>query len=264
MSKGIIEGTAEEVYLVKLLNSNKEHPIWTTMGLKEAQNCYAIHVIRHAWSELLGRSIKPKSDVYITSGMVDFDYLLSKGYFLDENDIDILNLQKLDYSGISVKRVDSHSYQILKTSPSTFEDFFESPRELGAGVSIYCKNIAEIYKNEAVLRGWGVTDSSFIKYFSKHFVDASFMFDDSSPQKQIITANKIKTFSINQLHDIITSNQEISGRVFYGAGLYDEPYVAHWLFEKGEFRKNCEMPFTVTTGSGRSRGDFTVVIKPRK
>lgn len=263
MNKGTAEGSIEEIRLVKLLNSNKEHTIWSIIGLNDSRDCYAIHVTRSVKSNLLKRTIKPKSDVYIAKGVVDKKYLLSNDYYLNEDDVVKINLEKLGHTGISVKRIDSHRYQILKTSPSTFEKFFDSPRELGAGVSIYCRDVTEIYKNEAVLKGWGVSIDSFVSYFSKYIEGVSAMFDTSTPQEQILIASTIKTFSNKRMHDIISSDKQILGRVFCGIGLYEEPYVAYWLYEKGEFRKNKEMPFTVTTGSGRSRGDFTVVIKPR-
>ena len=62
---------------------------------------------------------------------------------------------------------------------------------------------------------------------------------------------------------MIEASSVISDYVFTGKGLYPEPYPATWIFEAGEFRKNGPMEFAVTTGSGRSRGDYTVVIKPR-
>ena len=261
MNKGTNEGTIEEQNLVKLLNRDKNHPIWSKIGLSGRSDCYAIHVIKNVYSELLGRSIKPKSDVYVAKGIIEQDYLIQKDYLLDEDDMDRLCLLALENTGISVKRIDSSRYQILKTSPSTFEKMIGS-LELAAGASIFCRNASEIYKNGAVIKGWGVTIESFIRYFSQYIGDVNKLFDDSYPQYQILTAIKVKTLSNNMIHKIITSDRIVSGRVFSGAGLYKEPYVAHWLYEKGEFRENKEMPFTVTTGSGRSHGDFTIVIKP--
>ena len=261
MNKGTSEGTVEETNLVKLLNKDKKHLTWSGMGLGECHDCYAIYVIKNAYSEFLGRSIKPKSDVYIAKGHVDEAYLINRDYLLDENDLERFNLIGIDNTGISVKRIDSKRYQILKTSPSTFEKMIGS-LELAAGASLFCRNESELYKNYKVIKGWGVTVERFIKYFSQYISEINELFDDSRPQNQILVSVKVKSFSNNMIHNIITTDQIISGRVFSGTGLYKEPYVAHWLYEGGVFRENREMPFSVTTGSGRSHGDYTIVIKP--
>jgi hypothetical protein len=59
------------------------------------------------------------------------------------------------------------------------------------------------------------------------------------------------------------NKKSIANFIFFGKGNFQEPYTAPWLFEHGQFKKNYVMPFTVSTGSGRSRGKCTIVIKPK-
>lgn len=47
-----------------------------------------------------------------------------------------------------------------------------------------------------------------------------------------------------------------------GIGNFEEPYTAPWLIEDDSLKPNYEIPFNVTTGSGRSKGIFTIVLKP--
>ena len=51
--------------------------------------------------------------------------------------------------------------------------------------------------------------------------------------------------------------------IFMGDSLYDEPYNAKFLFSKGKIKTN-EAPetFSITTGSGRHKGKFSIVVKP--
>jgi hypothetical protein len=48
-----------------------------------------------------------------------------------------------------------------------------------------------------------------------------------------------------------------------GLGNFKEPFTAPWLYQSGIFRKNSAMPFTVSTGSGRNKGVFSIVLKPK-
>ena len=75
-------------------------------------------------------------------------------------------------------------------------------------------------------------------------------------------AKKIKDFSNNRISELIGENEDVSRFVFQGVGNFEEPFTAHFLYEHGELKSSCIIPFKVTTGSGRTRGDFTIVIKP--
>ena len=61
---------------------------------------------------------------------------------------------------------------------------------------------------------------------------------------------------------MILDNNLLSDFIFKGIGNFDEPYTATYLYEHGELKENYYIPFKITTGSGRSRGDYTIVLKP--
>ena len=123
--------------------------------------------------------------------------------------------------------------------------------ELGAGASIFCKRDEELTKNDFVLKGWKTDWHEFCSFFKIH----------NRPDKQIL--QKIKKESTKKIYKIIDNNKNVSDFVFRGIGNFDEPFTATWFYEKGTLKKAGKIPFTVTTGSGRSHGDFTIVVKPK-
>jgi hypothetical protein len=264
MNRGTKEGTAEEVLLVKELNQNKNHPIWKTLNFSSDKTLYAIHVIKHVHSDFFDRMTKPKADIYLAEGPeLGADVLSSQGFLLDENDLEPFKLKAVEKSGISVKLKDSIQFQILKTSPSSFQRIFGNSN-LAAGASIYCQKAEELAKNMDILEGWNSNKASFVEYFDSRISNVRSLFDASSPIfERLAIASEIKTLSNTAISNVINSDKKVADYVFTGIGLYPEPYPAHWLYEAGTFRKNGPMPFTVTTGSGRSRGDYTIVIKPK-
>lgn len=264
MSIGTREGTEEEILLVKKLNRDKNSELWKVFGyIKDRLKTFAVHVIHHQVSKITNRKVKPKADVFMASGDVPIDLLEEKGFYLCEDDIEKYNLSKIARSGISVKRKDSSSYQIHKFPPNTFQKIFGN-YELGAGMSIYCKKGEQLSKNDSVLKGWNTTWNEFERYFSS-IPDIEMLKESSvSSNVRLVIAKKVKNYSKTIIEDDISNNEDISNFIFKGIGTFEEPYSVHWLYEHGKLKNDTIIPFYVTTGSGRSRGDFTVVIKPKK
>ena len=50
---------------------------------------------------------------------------------------------------------------------------------------------------------------------------------------------------------------------FNGKDIYDEPYSAFFFMQNNIIKVLGYMPYSVTTGSGRSHGDYSIVLKPR-
>jgi len=263
MSIGTKEGTEEEIRLVKLLNSDKNHKFWDIMGYPyERSNIFAVRVTKEKYGKINECLVKTKADVIVCSGEVDEKYLISNDFYLEESDINRFGLVPIEGSGISVKRRDSTRYQILKMNPSTFEKIF-GDTELGAGASIYCSRKNDLDKNSAVLRGWKTNWKKFENYFS--FIPEIKKLSDTGEkaEKRLAVARKIKKWSNEKIFNTIEGNKDISDFVFCGKGNFNEPYTATWFYERGAMKKAGPVNFVVTTGSGRSRGDFTVVIKPK-
>jgi len=165
-NKGTIEGTIQEIDFVKMLNQKIDLSYWNILNL-DPNNHYAIRVITKKYGKLNESKVLPKADAFIAKGSIESDYLASKEYFLDENDVNKFNLEPITGSGISIKRSDSKQYQIMKMSPSTFQKLFGS-NILASGASIYCNKEVEFIKNNKLLEAWGVSNSEFIDYFNQH------------------------------------------------------------------------------------------------
>lgn len=257
-NKGTKEGTEQEVAFVKELNKKEDLSYWDTFNLDQ-NNHYAIRIISKKYGSLNEAKILPKADAFIAYGQVPLEYLKSKDYFLDEHDIKQFNLKPINASGISIKRVDSKQYQIMKMSPSTFKKLFGS-NILASGSSIYCNKEIEFIKNNNLLDAWGISENEFINYFNQVLNINLISVTDAKSKENL---KLIKKFSNEKISQIINSDKSISDFIFFGIGNFEEPFTAYWLFEHGEFTPNYIIPFTVTTGSGRSKGVYTLVLKPK-
>ena len=201
------------------------------------------------------KKIWPKADLFIIKADISNSELEEKDYYLCERDLRNIKYDLVPFSGISVKRRDSKQYQILKMGVSTFGKLF-SNTELGAGASIYCKNKDHLYKNDYVLKGWNSNWKKFDSFFSS-LVNQNIRLDSN-----IETFQKIKKISNKMIQLQIMKNRELSDFLFKGIGNFEEPFTATYLFENSILKTNYEIPFSITTGSGRSKGVFTLVLKP--
>ena len=88
---------------------------------------------------------------------------------------------------------------------------------------------------------------------------------DPDVRKEV--GEKVKRFSKEKVYGMITSNVDIIDHIFYGTNDFGEPYNATWLFTYGKLARMqsgvAPVPFRVDQGSGRTKGDYTVVIKPK-
>lgn len=263
MNKGTKEGTDEEIKFVRTLNKDKVNEIWSKLipSTDSSNDFYMIHVCGGQYGKINSEKIKPKADVYVAKGHIEEGYLKKKNYYLDEKDVDLLGLSKCDNTGISIKRTDSSQYQIMKISPNTFKKLFGS-FELGAGASIFCKRTDDLEKNGMVLKGWNTNWKEFEEYFNMIGDVVSLKDPSKSSEVRLKIAKKVKDKAAQTIKDKIDRNKWLSDFVFKGVGNFDEPYTIHWIYVHGIFKQAGPEPFKVTTGSGRTHGDFTIVIKP--
>ncbi len=255
INKGTIEGVQEEIWFTALLNRKTEAHYWNKLNLS-SKNHYAVRVITKKYGTINEAKIMCKADIFIASGYVPLNDLLSKEYYLDERDLSDYNLKPIEKTGISVKRRDSNKFQIHKMVPNTFKKLFGSTI-LGAGSSIYCMREEELIKNSAVLEGWQTNWGEFSKFFS------SLIEESVSHESDIETFKKIKTISNKLIKEKIQNDKSLSDFIFKGKGNFEEPFTAEYLLEHNDFKKNYAIPFNITTGSGRSNGKYTIVLKPR-
>lgn len=245
-----ITGYNNEIEIV--IQFNKDKSFIENICPDDYENIFAIHVISKKYGKINGINISCKADFFLAKGNIPHDELLKRRFYLNENDLKSYNLEPIIESGVSVK-LDKSKYTIFKMGSTTFEKLFKS-NTLAAGASIYCTKDFE--KNESVLTGWNVSMEDFKSYYSDIINDCkNYLFD-----KDIL--NQIKKKSNQEIKNVIVSDNYLSDFIFKGIGNFEEPFTAHWLFENNELKKNYEIPFQITTGSSRSKGIFTIVLKP--
>lgn len=265
INRGTLDGEAQEIIWVKKYNKRTHSYIFDDY-IKSIRknyiesNIYMVHITENHYSTLSERKVMTRADIHsIYSDDPNIIKLLNANdhYLSDvslrENNIKFENIDK---SGISIKIIDSKSYQILKLTPNSFFSMFGN-YELGAGISLYVNKDNELPKNKNLLTGWQTSVETMIDYFTEITLrDKSFYLDKDK-------CSKIKRYSIDTLTKLIENDTSLKEKIFNGIGLYDEPYTAHYLLHNDIVRKLDYIPFSITTGSGRSRGDYTVVLKPK-
>ena len=251
-------GKLQEIEFVQELNRKEKLEYWETLSL-ESQTHYAIRVKYQKYGQVNQRKVWAKADAFIAKGSVPSNYLKLNHYFLDEDDVKKFQLKPIEHSGISIKQIDSTQYQIVKMAPSTFQKLFGS-NILATGASVYYKKKNKLALNESILNAWGVSLEGFFNYYSKALNLPINSVTHSNCQKCL---KKIKRYANKEISKIIKEKKEIAEFIFFGIGNFKEPFTAPWLFEHGELKSNYLIPFSVSTGSGRSRGKCTIVIKPK-
>lgn len=258
MYKGTYDGDKDEIRFVAEFNSNKSKFNSYLSQFFTYENLWMIRVTTKQFSQLSGRKVFTRSDCYLASIPSDVtDILEENDYLLSE---DILDKRKIDYkkipqSGISVKMTTSSSFQILKTGPNSFKNLFGS-FELGAGASLFCLRDSELDKNPDLILGWNST----IDRMTSHFQQFTKNTKDFYLNQDI--CKSIKKHSCNEIQRMIDESVDLQQKIFNGIGLYEEPYTAFYFYHGNDIKTLTTIPFNVTTGSGRSRGDYTIVLKP--
>lgn len=255
--KGTKNGTEKEVFFTKILNRKEDISYWKDLDISPKNN-FAVRIIKQKFGALNNGKIWPKADIFLATGLVEKKILIKKDYFLDEDDFLFFNLKPVLFSGISVKDPESDKYQITKISPNTFKKIFGN-NILASGASIYCSDPKELSKNTEVLKGWGIDKKDFLSFFNKKL---NLKLNDTISTGFLNDFKKIKKYSNESISDIILNNKKISDIIFFGVGNFEEPFTARWLYSQGILSKNKIPKFVITTGSGRSKGEFTIVLKP--
>ena len=252
-------GKLQEIEFVKMLNQKEQLSYWGQLNIED-EGHFAIRVKYQKFSKINQRKVWAKADAFIAKGAVPENYLRLNEYFLDEDDVKKFQLLPLSGTGISIKQINSTQYQIAKMSPSTFEKVFGS-NILAAGASLYYQKKKKLKFNTNILKRWKITEEAFFDYYSKTLSLHINSVTDSRCQKCL---KKIKRYANAEIAKKINEEKKISDYLFFGIGNFEEPFTAPWLFEHGSFKRNYLLAFSVTTGSGRSRGKCTIVLKPKK
>jgi hypothetical protein len=257
---GTLEGDREEYALVKRLNSNKKSAIWKQISeelkLESLDDVYAVKVLKLLPSEVSKSKVKPKADIYLVTANISQQQLLKCNYWLDEETISDNPYKRIDKSGISVKRPDSKHFNYMKFTINTFNKIFNNSY-LGAGICLYAEKNLNL--NEMIIEKWGLTITDFIQYFSDKFEEIRV--------EDIVTNNEIclqiKRYAIDAIKKVILEDDKIAEYIFKGIGAFEEPYTANFTYINGVIEKTDISPnFNISTGSGRHRGNITIIITP--
>lgn len=267
LNMGTHEGDSGEFNFTRELNRNKKTSNCNWKFLIEKleltgtlDNIYAVKVLNKVKSKLIGKKVLPKTDLYLIRADIDTQLLFLNNHLLDEHTISNIKYEVINGSGISVKRPDSTKYTIQKLSPSSFNALFKNTY-LAAGASLYC-NEKELEKNTDVLAGWGSTLKELIENIPN--MPVINILSSSIPiQERVQACQKIKTICNTQIKKIIVSQTSISDLIFKGKGNFNEPYIANFIYKNQKLQINEVTDFSVTTGSGRSHGNYTIEIKPK-
>ena len=258
MYKGTYDGDIDEIKFVAEFNSNKNKFKEYLSQFSQYQNLWMVRVTTKQLSQLSGKKVFTRSDCYLANIDSDLTKLLEEqDYYLSEDILDKRKIpyEKVPFSGISVKMTTSKNFQILKTGPNSFYILFKS-YELGAGASLFCMREIELEKNLELINGWKSSVERMTAYFENFTkCNPNFYLD------QEICKN-IKNYSCSEIKHMIEESTELQKKIFNGIGLYEEPYTAFYFYHGNDLSKLTTIPFNVTTGSGRSKGDYTIVLKP--
>ncbi len=257
---GTFQGNIEEYNLSKILNSNKTNQMWKILlpYEKDFSSYFIIKVSNKQYSELSKKYVLPKSDAYIVKGNFSNTFLLSKEFNIEEDDIKTFEYKIVSNSGISIKKKDSNTYTIQKLTRNSFLKLFsilDDANFIMASLLIY-SNPKETYKNTKILNDFGYTENTFFKK-CKNEMNIEYSKDD-----QTLFWNTIRQQGQKIVKKTIKENIEIWEKIFTGKGWFKDPYFSSFIYSHGKIQKCILTDFSITTGSGRSKGIYTIEIRP--
>lgn len=257
---GTSDGTWEEYELVSRLNRDKKvgNKLWSVLcdrlDIMNLDDVYAVRVSDTVYSKLSERKVLPKADVYLVRGKIAHQVLLANNYWLDEEALKGLSIKFIEHSGISCKRPTSKSFTYAKLTVQSFVKIFES-KEIGAGISLFVKE-DEVFNNKEVLKAWNVSETEIIDYFKSELKSCSETIENVECSKII------KKTAVARAEAMIRSQKNVSDALFYGIGVFEEPYTANFIYANGVINPTYVPKFSISTGSGRHKGNYTIIIKP--
>lgn len=268
MNRGTESGNIAEINFVKKFNKNTSNFKWylDSLNIVNISNVFMVRVTTKQFSKLSNQKVMTRADTYLIKSTDDKiqTVLIDNDYILDEDLIKInnINYNIIPFSGVSIKMSDSTKFQILKLTPDSFNHLF-GEFELGAGASIYCLKEEELIKNDSVFKGWKTSKEKVIQKYSNAIPTLERLNMKVSLSEQLNIYKQLKDFSNKRIANIINSNKKIQEIIFNGYHIYEEPYSASYFYKGNTLEKLDYIPFTITTGSGRSKGNFTIVLKPK-
>jgi hypothetical protein len=266
MSKHVLEGADAEKKFVHEMNKNKNDSRWKSLGFDDSINNYAIRVSSTKFSKIHNKKIPCKSDVFIAKSEKPVDK-----FDLTENDLETFGLEQIKETGISIKKENAKNIQWQKLGIGAVKELFRNT-ELGAGISLYERegsnhnNLLEsLNKNKIIVEKWCDSIKVFEVFF-KEVPDIQKLLDEteSDDVRQEI-AKKVGKVADTKMKNMINDDEKLQKKIFWGIGVFEDPFCASWVFEDGDVKKTEGYfpKFSITTGNSRTK-NFTIAIKGSK
>ena len=260
---GTFEGDLSEKASVISFNRNPESEAFSNYLQsihKDPESVLLIRVTTNQLSKLSNQRVKTRADAYAIEILDQriYDLLEENNYYLDETILHGFDsyYRCVEQSGISIKRDDSDNYTLIKLTPNSFNELFGT-YVLGYGASIFCKNSSELHYNLPLLQGWHVTIEELQDYFGSELIT------ESSLTSSLELCKDIKDKCVERIKFNIDHDLRLQSIIFNGKDIYNEPYSAFFFMQNNLIKTLGYMPYSVTTGSGRSHGQYSIVLKPR-
>lgn len=262
---GTLQGDLSEYDVVKVMNSDKQHPYWSVLReqLKLGdgmEHYFVVRVVDRVVSGLSGKKTMPKADAYVVNADLEQEVLKEVGYLVDEKFLKYSGVQYavVEDSGISIKLENSKSFTIAKFTVDSFRKLmarYNDAMYVAAGVLIY-QDETKILYNYQILEDLNVDYDEFLDYYSEKIGVRIGTISDQETLKSINSA------SVRRIEQIINNDTAVSDAIFRGKGVFPSPYFANFNYYAGRLTAFKPPAYYVSTGSGRSKGVYTIIFKP--
>lgn len=249
-----IQGIGYEYKFTSSLNEDRCNPIWKTLEVSE-KNAYFVNVSYNQVSKMAGSKVPPKSDCYVVQSKSDVSQLLEENNYVLTEEMLIDNgiaYEVVPGSGISIKLPTSKNYTLQKLSFPAFQNIFPSLSTSYFVAALLFVDPAQTYKNDLIL-------ATFEKTVEELCSDLG---TQKSPNDQE-TLKQLKTKALSSIKTLANDDKDIYKTLCFGEEMFDDPFVASYIFENGRLlhKDDYRTTISVTTGSGRSKGVYTLVFK---
>ncbi|MGF3065803.1 hypothetical protein [Facklamia sp. P12950] len=263
---GTYEGNLEEFNFSKMMNRNKKHKFWnylhSKLNLNKNKYYYIVKVEGQKYSKNAKKKVMCKTDNYIieTEKELDKSFLLRNEYQLTEADLDnIAEYRIVLNSGMSIKQKSSNNFTITKLTVSSFKSAFNNYLNnleyISATLIFYCtKN--QVDKNYKIAQDLNIEESKFIEFIASEYgLNIESLLDYNSLSLATKATKELVTKTIE-------NNKELKRALFAGKGWFDSPYDINFIYSNGQLTDQFYTPYRIDNGSGRSKGIYTIIIKP--
>ena len=266
MSQQVREGADAEEKFVEEMNRNKGDPRWKTLGFDDASSHYVVQVSTYKDSEIHDRKVACKSDAFVAKS----EKAVEK-FDLDEGDLEEYGLESVEGTGISIKKEILKQKSWQKIGMDVVKKLFGNA-ELGAGISIYeqkgkkHKNLHESLEcNRTIVEKWCGSVKAFEEFYRSIPGITKLLDGEEDDQTRAEIAIKIGGVADARMKDMINSDDVLAKKIFWGVGVFEEPFCASWVFEDGELKKTeGYIPeYYITTGNSRMK-NWRIQIKSSK